>query len=111
MAFLNEALAERQKITQEQGDNLEKLYKEMDKLFCDERAEKNILKTGKSYAEKMRDLEFHLQENWNFDKDPLKHTWWNKFYHCTCPKLDNQERFGFEKIINCDCPIHGDCDA
>ena len=55
----------------------------------------------------MRELEYKLQENWNFDKDPLKHTWWNRFEKCTCPKIDNAERFGYEKIISSNCPFHG----
>jgi len=107
MAFLNEALAEKQKITQEQRDNLNELYKEMDNLLREEMLDGHIQQTGKYYAQKMRDLEFKLQENWNFDKDPLKHTWTFRFDQCTCPVIDNMERFGFEKIINCNCPLHG----
>ena len=55
----------------------------------------------------MENLEFELQKNWNFPQDKLFHTWWNKFSGCTCPKMDNAERFGFEKIIVTDCPFHG----
>jgi len=107
MVRLNEALATQQNITQEQRDNLEELYKEMDSLFREESLEENIEKTGKDYARRLKNLEFKLQENWNFPQDELYHTWWNKFSNCICPKLDNDERFGQLKIINCTCPLHG----
>jgi len=106
MAKLNEALAKQQKITKEQRDNLDELYDEMDNLFREELSEKEIEKTGKYYAQRMKSLEFKLQENWNFPQDELFHTWWNKFSNCACPDYDNRERFGRPKIINCGCPIH-----
>jgi len=111
MAILNETLAKKQKITEEQRKNLDRLYKELERLFNEEKTDKNIKETGKYYAKKMKDLEFKLQENWNFDKDPLYHTWTFKFQNCSCPVMDNNERFGREKIINCSCPLHGGCDG
>jgi predicted chitinase len=104
----NEELAKKQKITDEQRENLNKLYKEIDNLLREEMIDEQIEKTGKYYSQKMRELEFELQENWNFPKDPLFHTWWNVFSQCRCPKIDNTERFGFDKIIRMDCPIHGE---
>lgn len=106
MAQLNERLATQQKITQEQRDNLNKLYEEMDNLFREEKLEEKIEETGKYYCDKLKALEFKLQENWNFSQDELCHTWWNKFSNCICPTMDNNERFGRPKIITCDCPIH-----
>ena len=106
MVQLNEELARQQKITQKQRDNLDELYKEMDNLFREELLEEKIEETGKDYARRMKNLEFKLQENWNFPQNELYHTWWNKFSNCICPTMDNNERFGQEKIINCACPIH-----
>jgi predicted chitinase len=99
MVILNEVLVKRQKITDKQRAKLNELYSEM--------IDENIKKTGPYYAQKMKDLEFQLQENWNFDLNPLCHTWWNKFDNCSCPKMDNAERLEHEKIINCRYPLHG----
>ena len=107
MVVLNKALAEKQKITQEQRDNLANLYDYMGELLTQASEDKDIQKNGKSYAKRMETLEFELQKNWNFPQDKLFHTWWNKFSKCTCPKMDNDERFGFEKIIVTTCPFHG----
>lgn len=106
MAILNEDLARKQKITQEQRDYLYKLYDYMDVLLQQAYHDENIEETGKDYADRMTVLENKLQTNWNFPIDKLKHTHWNKFSECSCPFYDNQERFGFEKIINCECPFH-----
>jgi molybdopterin converting factor small subunit len=109
--MLNEKLAKEQKITQKQKDNLEELYKQMFELF--ERAEKELdnntltLENGRVYDEQIKNLEFQMQDNWNFEKDPLKHTWWNRAPGCLCPQFDNAERFGFDKIHRQDCPYHG----
>ena len=107
ITVLNEALALKQKITEKQRDNLFALYKELDELFEEAGNDLNLDKNGREYVEILRELEFSLQENWNFDKDELKHTWWNKLPGCTCPKMDNAERFGFPKIITGGCPYHG----
>ncbi len=103
---LNELLATKQKITDKQRDNLEVIYNDMTDLLALANADENLDKNGPKYATTMKDIEFKLQENWNFPKDPLCHTWWNRFNGCLCPKMDNTERFGVEKIITCDCPFH-----
>jgi len=104
---LNEKLAEKQKITSEQRENIYKLYDEIYRVFDEVELDNNLEKNGKKYVDKIRDLEYQLQENWNFEKDALKHTWWNQIPGCSCPIMDNEERFGIEKIINCNCIIHG----
>ncbi len=106
MAILNSQLAKKQRISEEQRESLYKLYEYMDELLKQASEDKNLEKTGKSYSDRMATLEFSLQKNWNFPEDKLKHTWWNRFKGCTCPVMDNDERFGFEKIITCDCPFH-----
>ena len=106
MAALNERLAKEQNISDKQRKKLAKLYNRMSELLYKASKEKYIELEGKSYSDKMKKLEFKLQKNWNFPQDELKHTWWNRFKGCTCPIIDNIERFGYEKIINCDCPLH-----
>jgi len=108
MAILNEGLAAKQNITQAQRDELGNLYNYMDELVKQANAEKKMTpEKGKDYAERMKTLEFSLQKNWNFEQSALHHTWWNQFDACICPDWDNRDRFGVEKIITCDCPMHG----
>jgi len=107
MVILNETLASKQNITNKQRNNLNILYNELEDLIMRANNDKDIKTNGPSYATDIRELEFKLQKNWNFPLDPLKHTWWNKFNKCTCPKMDNDERFGLAKIHNSSCPFHG----
>ncbi len=107
MYKLNEALATKQGISEQQRDNLQALYKDLDELFEEANNDKNLDKNAKAYVDILTELEYALQDNWNFDRDALKHTYWNKFGACRCPQMDNAERFGFPKIISGDCPYHG----
>jgi hypothetical protein len=75
-------------------DKAKKLPKEIDK------------ETALKYIDKVTKLENKFQKNWNFDIDPLKHIWWNRLPGCSCPVYDNQERFGYPKILNCTCKFH-----
>ena len=106
MVLLNEELAKRQKITQKQRDKLDKLYSKLAKLVKKASRDKDIKNNGWSYTLKMEELEYKLQKNWNFPQNKLFHTWWNSFEDCTCPKMDNLERFGYDKIYNYKCPFH-----
>lgn len=58
----------------------------------------------------LQDLEYRLQDLWGFNKDSNYHTWWLECRTCTCPKADNKDPlyYGHGKIINQDCPVHGD---
>ncbi len=107
MAVLNEIMATKQKITPLQRGNLLKIYDDIEELFNQAAKDENISINGRSYADKLKQAEFDLQKNWNFPEDELFHKYWNKFSRCTCPKLDNEERFGFDKIFLSDCPFHG----
>jgi len=105
---LNQNLLKTQKVSNEQEENLHKIYKELFNLQALTLVDEHLEKYGKDYTRRMKNIEFELQENWNFPKDELCHTWWNSFDDCVCPKMDNQERFGFPKIINSLCPFHRD---
>jgi len=106
--ILNEALAEKQKVTDEQRKNLYKLYDELNCLFAEEEEllPQEVRERGENLARKLTEIENNLQRNWNFDINPKFHTYEFNFKNCICPRLDNSERFGFEKIYNCGCPIH-----
>jgi len=107
---LNKNLMKQQKVSKKEEKNLKKLYKEVyDLLYYAKEvflAKKTNKKNVNRIVNNLKDLENKLQENWNFDIDPLKHTWWDKLPGCSCPKMDNSERFGFSKIISSDCPWH-----
>ena len=104
--ILNEELAKKQKVTKEQRNNLREIYNKLEKLIIQCNEDLNLDKHGFLYAQKMTELEFQLQENWNFPLDANYHTYEFSFDRCTCPRLDNLERFGIEKIYNCSCIIH-----
>ena len=63
----------------------------------------------RSYVPLIESIEFKLQEEWGFDRDRSKHTWWFRAPHCQCPYYDNQDIvYAGQRIINASCPLHGD---
>lgn len=57
----------------------------------------------------LEDLEFYLQGLWGFKRDKNFHKYWLEMKGCTCPKMDNDDRFGTNyRIYNSSCPWHGD---
>lgn len=61
----------------------------------------------KEYSRWLTDIEFTLQELWNFPKDQNFHRFWDT-ENCLCPKLDNDDSYptGYYSI-NVRCPLHG----
>lgn len=49
--------------------------------------------------------EFELQKLWKFPQNKNFHRSWY-LPHCSCPKIDNEERLGYGMIITSGCPIH-----
>lgn len=107
ITYLNYHLGLNQKITKDQLDNLKKLHiKRHNTIF--EMKGLNTKDHLRSLAKEITDIDFELQENWNFKKDITFHRFWELPF-CTCPKIDNAERVGTSyTIISSDCPIHGD---
>lgn len=63
-----------------------------------------------AYARDIRSIEFALQRSWGFPQSENFHRWWN-LPHCSCPKLDNEERYGTAQlIIDKECPVHKEWD-
>ena len=61
-----------------------------------------------SYKKIWTELNEELQDIWGISRDYEMHKFW-QISGCTCPKTDNEERYGWGKghIINSNCPIHG----
>ena len=106
---LNTNLIEKNKVSIDQQARLLKIYDELGTILLGTRklSKEDRKRDGKAIAKRVRELEFELQENWNFSVDANYHTYWNKVTGCTCPVADNEERFGQDKVINCRCPYHG----
>lgn len=102
---LNEILALRQGLTQDDFDRLVSLY---DDAIC-------IIKqietcTDNDYTDllsKLSATEFAIQEGWGFKRDASMHYFSFTPKNCTCPKLDNIDLKGTDRrIYNASCPIH-----
>lgn len=107
MYNLNTKLLQKNNVTQEQQDRLQALYKELFDLLLASKLDK----TPEEYEARVKELEnleYELQENWNFTKDKLWHSYWYQLPQCTCPKMDNRERVGTGyAIVTLSCPYHG----
>ena len=60
----------------------------------------------KQYTELLESIEDALQVAWGFTANRSKHIHWLNNVDCKCPKLDNQELWGIDRIITEDCPVH-----
>lgn len=105
--MLNKELLIRQGVTEEQRRNIIKIHKKLKKL-------KESIKTKptknevKDILNMLRELEYQLQDNWNFPKNEDYHYHWLELPFCSCPKMDNRERIGTGYYIyNTRCPYHG----
>jgi len=55
----------------------------------------------------IEELEFQLQECWQFPKDISYHYYWKELPGCTCPRLDNDDLRGTGmRIYDGRCPYH-----
>ena len=108
LTHLNERLAIRQGVSDEQLEALKTSYRLRWILF--EAAKQSLeepLKL-KMLAGVFDQLESEQQKLWNFKDDPNHHRFFD-FPGCACPKHDNAERLGTPyKIYSEGCPIHGD---
>ena len=102
---LNGRLAERQKITKEQLENLKQLH-----------ADRILIEQQLDQAHRQEDITFlfrewtkiqrQLQANWNFEVNDNFHPS-HRLPHCSCGKLDNDDRLGTPyKVVTRGCPIH-----
>lgn len=62
----------------------------------------------RSLAEDVQLVQFELQRLWNFPQDARFHRPW-LLPKCSCPRMDNEERWGTgEMVTNANCLLHGD---
>lgn len=110
LCYLNDRLAIRQGITDEQLEALKVTHQLKHMLF--EAAKKYLERptTLRMLAASFDSLETEQQKLWNFNPDPSFHRFFD-FPGCTCPKIDNAERLGIpQKIHSLSCSIHNDHD-
>jgi len=109
---LNQQLVEKQKLTDDDCDELERLHDQRERLFAkmlgcrlDNPYELNSLKL---YGELLESLEYNMQRVWKFPQTSSMHTWWYQVPHCQCPILDNMDMQGADaRVYNLGCPVHG----
>jgi hypothetical protein len=107
MTILNEELLIQQQVTQEAKEVIIFLHAIKDMIFKEIEETDDILQL-RYLVDFLQEVEFGMQEGWNFPMDSTKHTWWLRPKKCTCPFMDNMERWGYgDFIVSSDCVLHG----
>lgn len=103
---LNWNLVARRRLTGEQIDALHELYCQLTIILkiMNSPMYRDISPLMCSFLER---LEFKLQDNWNFPRDAMMHSYWNRSTECSCPWMDNKESHGYYRIYSSGCNIHG----
>lgn len=104
--MINRRLAIQKNLSLEQISVIENLHVLRDKLFNVMQNETDIDKL-KDMDKQCTDIEFKLQDAWNFDENSNYHKFWYR-PHCTCPKIDNDDAYPTGYYVrNNNCPLHG----
>ena len=114
---LNVKLLAKNEVPEENIFLMKKEYDKLKELFSDaaELEESNEMgeissfiykKLAQSIGRELEQVENRLQKLWNFEENSDFYTYWNLLPGCECPKDDNKERYGYGRIINCECPYH-----
>jgi hypothetical protein len=106
---LNSYLVIKQDLSNRDIAKIKKLHKKKNKLFS---MVKYWLKKGEfrkviQSGKKIQEIEFSMQKAWKFNLDESKHTHWFLNPACSCPKMDNFDRFGTGSIYSSKCLVHG----
>ena len=104
---LNKNLIARNNVPYSSQLQLCELYDKLEALLLSSKDEVLTRADYDVISEQVTDLEFELQRLWNFPQGKEFHKYWLSVGHCSCPPLDNLERLGYGRIINLNCPIHG----
>lgn len=105
--YLNENLAERQGVTDQEMITLVDLHQQKLAIFEQMHAVSDPYELRR-LAGLVETIEFELQKNWHFPQDAKFHEWY-KVPNCTCPKMDNEDRRGTSyRVTDAKCPIHGE---
>ena len=104
--YLSKSIALRNNITLEQLEKLKQLHVRKLELF-EQMAQETDRVILRKMAAEFEQIEFKMQENWNFPQDRNMHEWYTA-PQCTCPKMDNRDNRGTKyRTINLSCPVHG----
>lgn len=104
--YLNQGLAERMGVTDQELINLIDLHQHKLSLFDNMEVTKDTREL-KQFAKQVEQIEFDLQKNWHFPQDSSFHEWYT-VPQCTCPHMDNADMRGIDRrIISQSCPVHG----
>jgi len=106
MIILNEALLEKQGITEEGEALIRQLHIAKNRVFEEiEQTDSPVLL--EELVDIVTSLEFSLQRAWGFPQSTAFHRFWT-MPKCTCPKMDNEDRYGTKQfVIAARCPLHG----
>lgn len=104
--ILNSKLIEKQNLSEAEIDKLLITHKERMMLHKFMEIEDNVFLL-RQYDKLYTELEFKLQSLWKFNRDASKHRFWKR-PKCSCPKLDNEDRYGTNfAIYSGNCILHG----
>lgn len=107
---LNPYHVEKQDLSKGDVAKIIMLHNEKDMLFSEMELLDSDDPSLRSYAKKIEDLEFRMQDAWKWDRDATKHTHWFQAPHCTCPSMDNWDEqvygVGGRRWITGGCPLH-----
>lgn len=107
---LNKGLIKTQGLSEDDVAELNTLHETKDNvfLFMDLLDPIKENKKLRLYGRLIESVEFNMQRIWKFDQNVAYHSWWYQVPHCKCPKMDNADPMYPYKIINNNCPIHGE---
>ncbi|MBN42023.1 MAG: hypothetical protein CL573_00885 [Alphaproteobacteria bacterium] len=102
----NEALADKQGLSEAQREALDVVYEE---LFSVLARPTMRVPNPKDVQAVVTGFEYVLQALWGFSLDSKFHRYHLEIAGCTCPIYDNYDRIGHTKqrVINGTCPFHG----
>jgi len=104
--LINLEFAKKQNLNEEDIQKLNILYKQLECIF--DKAEKsNEENELAALSMELESLEYELQRTWKLDPDISRHSYWFRIPKCTCPKMDNADRWGTDtRIFDSQCIVH-----
>ena len=109
---LNEKLLISQNVTPEQKQNILDLHELLHEIFnlAKNLNRKNLLNydMGHMISKNVQNIEFKLQDDWNFQRNTMFHRYQNQIPGCMCPTMDNNDMLpSNHRWYNMSCPFHG----
>lgn len=107
LSVLNENLVKKQKLNQDQIEELKELHIKMHDVK-NQMKETDDAVVLHEFAKQVEDLEYAMQRAWGFEENQNFHTHWIRVPKCICPMMDNQDYYGTPfRNIDSQCPVHG----